>query len=165
MQPRSKASSPTPAIPAAARAYQGRRAGVVTRVVASAIDLLVVIAIVCAIYGVLAGLLFLLNPTSFRWPSALVWSIPVIGFGVAVPYLTLCWRLTGRTYGDTLLGLRVVNYDGKRMRFVGALLRAVACVVFPIGLLWVAVSRANRSVQDVVIRTSVVYDWSPSFKD
>jgi uncharacterized RDD family membrane protein YckC len=163
-QPRSEASSHMPAVPQAVRAYQGRRAGVVTRMVASAIDLLVVVAILCAIYGILAGLLFLLHPSSFSWPAGLGWSIPVIGFGVAVPYLTLCWRLTGRTYGDALLGLRVVNYDGKRMRFVGALLRAVGCVVFPIGLLWVAVSAANRSVQDVIMRTSVIYDWSPSFE-
>jgi uncharacterized RDD family membrane protein YckC len=79
-----------------------------------------------------------------------------------VPYLTLSWRLTGRTYGDQLLGLRVVNYEGRQMRFVGALLRALFCAVFPLGLLWVAVSPANRSVQDVVLRTSVVYDWLPT---
>lgn len=164
MRPQGERASLRPAVPPAARPYQGRRAGVVTRMVAAVIDVLVVVAILCVIYGVLAGLLFLVNPTSFRWPSGLGWSIPLIGFGVAVPYLTLCWRLTGRTYGDTLLGLRVVRYDGRHMRFAGALLRAVACVVFPIGLLWVAVSRANRSVQDVIMRTSVVYDWSPTFK-
>jgi hypothetical protein len=45
---------------------------------------------------------------------------------------------------------------------VTALLRAAFCVFFPIGLLWCAGSRANRSVQDVVLRSSVVYDWSPS---
>jgi hypothetical protein len=33
-------------------------------------------------------------------------------------------------------------------------------VLFPILLLWVAVSRQNRSVQDLVLRTSVVYDWT-----
>jgi hypothetical protein len=30
---------------------------------------------------------------------------------------------------------------------------------FPIGLLWVAVSRENRSAQDLALRTSVIYDW------
>ena len=29
---------------------------------------------------------------------------------------------------------------------------------FLIGLLWVAVSRENRSLQEVVLRTSVIYD-------
>ena len=71
------------------------------------------------------------------------------------------WALDGRTYGCHVLGLRVVSYRGSRMRPLGALLRAVFCVFFPIGLLWCAASRANRSVQDVVLRTSVVYDWEP----
>jgi hypothetical protein len=32
--------------------------------------------------------------------------------------------------------------------------------VFPAGLLWCAVNARNRSLQDIVMRTSVVYDWS-----
>jgi uncharacterized RDD family membrane protein YckC len=149
------------AIPLPARQYQGRRAGVVTRVVANAVDLGVVIAIVGAIYAVIAATAFLLHPRSFHWPTGLGWSIPVIGFVVLVPYLTLSWCMTGRTYGDALLGLRVVNYRGERMRIAGAALRAVACTVFPIGVLWIAISPANRSLQDLVLRTSVIYDWTP----
>jgi hypothetical protein len=34
----------------------------------------------------------------------------------------------------------------------------VLCTLFPIGLVWVLVSGENRSVQDVLLRTSVVYD-------
>ena len=30
---------------------------------------------------------------------------------------------------------------------------------FPVGLFWVAFSRENRSLQDVVLRTSVIHDW------
>ena len=41
-------------------------------------------------------------------------------------------------------------------------LRAVACVVFPVGLLWSAVSAQRQSLQDIVFRTVVVYD-SPSY--
>ena len=36
-------------------------------------------------------------------------------------------------------------------------LRAIGCVVFPIGLLWVVVDRKRRSLQDIVFRTRVVY--------
>lgn len=162
MRPRAEGSAHLSVVPVAARAFQGRRAGVVTRVVANVVDVMVVVVILCVIYAVVAGFAFLLHPSSFHFPAGLGWSIPVIGFVVAVPYLALCWRMTGRTYGDALLGLRVVNHDGKRMRIAGALLRAVACVVFPIGVLWVAVSPANRSAQDVILRTSVVYDWLPT---
>jgi hypothetical protein len=38
--------------------------------------------------------------------------------------------------------------------------RAATCVVLPIGLYWVLFSSANRSAQDVLLRTSVVYDWT-----
>jgi uncharacterized RDD family membrane protein YckC len=148
------------AAPLPARAYQGRRAGIVTRTIANVVDALVVVGIVAAIYAIVAGFLFLLHPASFHFPRDLGWSIPVIGFVVAAPYLAFGWYTTGRTYGDALLGLRVVNHNGKKLHFVTALLRAIACVVFPIGVFWVAVSGANRSVQDIVLRTSVVYDWS-----
>jgi uncharacterized RDD family membrane protein YckC len=34
-------------------------------------------------------------------------------------------------------------------------------VGFPVGLLWCAADPARRSVQDIVLRTSVVYNWLP----
>ena len=34
-------------------------------------------------------------------------------------------------------------------------------MLFPLGLLWCAVDGSRRSVQDVVLRTTVVYDWQP----
>ena len=42
-----------------------------------------------------------------------------------------------------------------------ALLRAGLCALFPIGLLWCAGSREHRSLQDVVLGTLVIHDWSP----
>jgi uncharacterized RDD family membrane protein YckC len=162
MRPRAETRPKLSAVPAAARPYQGRRAGVVTRLTAAALDLVVVILILGLSYAVVSGFLFLLHPYSFRFPSGIGWSIPVVGFVVAVPYLALCWRTIGRTYGAAVFGLRVVNNQGRKLRLVGALLRAIACVVFPVGLLWVAVSPANRSIQDVLLRTSVIYDWLPT---
>jgi hypothetical protein len=37
-------------------------------------------------------------------------------------------------------------------------LRAALCVVFPLGLLWCALSRHRRSLQDLVIGSAVLYD-------
>jgi uncharacterized RDD family membrane protein YckC len=82
-----------------------------------------------------------------------------VTLGVLILYLTVAWWFGGRTYGDLVMGLRVVTRNGGPVHLVVALLRAVACVLFPLGLLWVAFSRDLRSVQDVVLRTSVVYDW------
>ena len=37
--------------------------------------------------------------------------------------------------------------------------RALLCVFLPVVLLWVVVSPENRSGADVLLRSSVVYDW------
>jgi uncharacterized RDD family membrane protein YckC len=42
------------------------------------------------------------------------------------------------------------------------LARALLCVVFPVGLLWVVVSRRNRAVHDIALSTAVIYDWKPT---
>jgi uncharacterized RDD family membrane protein YckC len=131
----------------------------VTRIGANVVDFLVVLLILAAIYVGWSALLFLLRGDSFRFPTPTLAIAYFVGTGVLIVYFTAAWATTGRTYGDHLLGLRVVNFRGERMRFVGAILRAVACVLVPIGLFWCAISRTNRSLQDVVIRTSVIYDW------
>ncbi len=149
-------------LPREARPFQGRRAGVVTRMVAALIDGAVVVLVLVAGYAALAGLLFMLDPRSFEFPDTNLLLSFAAGFGVSVLYLTVAWSISGRTYGDLVMGLRVVSFRGRKLRVVGAFVRAVFCTAFPIGLLWCAVSPANRSVQDVVLRTSVVYDWTPS---
>jgi uncharacterized RDD family membrane protein YckC len=103
--------------------------------------------------------MFLWSPSSFHFPEPPGGVLLLVGAGVLFTYLTASWVTTGRTYGDHLLGLRVVNFRGERLRLAGASARAALCVVFPIGVLWVLLSPANRSVQDVLVRTSVVYDW------
>jgi uncharacterized RDD family membrane protein YckC len=147
-------------VPAQARDFQGQRAGIVTRVAASVVDFLVVIFAICLIYGGIILATFIIRPSSFHWPRNLSWSVPVVYIVLVTAYLAFSWAGTGRTYGGALLGVRVVNHKGATMRLPGAILRAVLCVVFPIGLLWVAISSANRSVQDLIFRTSVIYDWS-----
>jgi uncharacterized RDD family membrane protein YckC len=146
-------------VPQEARPYQGRRAGIITRVLANAIDLVVVVAGVFACYLGWATVLFLVQRRDFHFPTATFGALFTLGVAILVVYFTVAWVGTGRTYGDQVLGLRVVDHEGRRMRFVRALLRAAFCAIFPIGLGWAALSRQNRSVQDIVLRTSVIYDW------
>jgi uncharacterized RDD family membrane protein YckC len=148
-------------VPREARPFQGQRAGVVTRLIAAVLDMLVIGAILLGGYLGLVGLLFLVNPRSFQFPElGLVFSLAA-AFGVAVVYLTVFWTISGRTYGYLVMGLRVLGRGGRRLRFVGAALRAVFVVVVPIGIVWVPLSRNNKSLQDLVLATRVVYDWEP----
>jgi uncharacterized RDD family membrane protein YckC len=147
------------AVPPDARGYQGQRAGLVSRLLASAVDLLAVACTVGAGYLAVSTVIFLWDPAGFHFPAADRTWLLAAGGAVLFCYLSASWATTGRTWGDLLLGLRVVNYRGEPLRVSGAVIRAALCVVFPIGIFYVAVSRANRSVADVVLRTSVVYAW------
>jgi uncharacterized RDD family membrane protein YckC len=152
-----------PTLPSDALAFQGERAGFISRAIAAGIDVLLVFLTVLGTIAVLWMLSFIINPTTpatqdgARTPTVL--AMVAYGYGLNVLYWTICWATSGRTVGNLIMGLRVVNFRGRHPRWVGSFLRACFCTVFPFGLLWVIVSGANRSVQDVVLRTSVIYDW------
>jgi len=148
------------AIPPAARDLQGRRAGLVSRLMANTVDFVVIAGVVAAGYAGVAAFRFLWNSRTFTFPAPGFGPLLVAGSVVMAGYLAACWMATGRTYGDHLLGLRVLGLRGGPPRPVAALVRAVLCVLFPVGLFWVLASRDNRSAQDLLLRSSVVYDWS-----
>ena len=134
-----------------------RSAGIVTRGLAAVIDLLVVLLIMSALYGGLVLLRLVYSPAAFSLPSLDAVFSAVVTFGVAVVYLTGCWTVSGSTAGAVTMGLRVVGRRSQRVSLAVGLLRAIVCVVFPIGLLWVVIDRRRRSLQDIVFRTRVVY--------
>lgn len=134
-----------------------RAAGIITRGLAAVIDLVVVLLITGALYGglVLARLVY--SPTGFSLPSLNAVFSTVMTFAVAVLYLTGCWTVSGSTAGAVTMGLRVVGRRSPRVSLLVGVLRAICCVLFPIGLLWVVVDRQRRSLQDIVFRTRVIY--------
>ncbi|MGW0162781.1 RDD family protein [Mycobacterium sp. NPDC003323] len=134
-----------------------REAGIVSRGVAAVLDIVIVAVVLGALYIglILARLMF--NPTSFSLPTVNAVFSTAVMFTVAVLYLTGCWAVSGCTAGAAFMGLRVTGRRGERMVPVVAALRAIACVLFPVGLLWVAVDRRRRSLQDIVFGSRVVY--------
>lgn len=159
------APPPTPALPAGARALQGDRAGFVSRAIAAWIDVVLIFVVVLGTVAVIWMLSFLIDPTTAAEPASSADRVPsllvmiVYGYVLNVLYWTAGWALSGRTIGNLIMGLRVVDRRGNHLGLLTAFVRAVFCTLFAIGLLWAIVSRANRSVQDVVLRTSVIYDW------
>jgi len=141
------------------RGAEHRPAGIVTRVAAMGVDMAVVIVLGSLVYITVAGARLIWSPTTFAWPEIPFWVTIVVEFTIAVLYLTGSWAMTGRSYGATLLGLRVLSRRGRIPGWALAFVRAVFCVFFPIGLFWVILSPDRRSAQDVVLRTVVVYDW------
>ncbi|RJQ92300.1 RDD family protein [Amycolatopsis panacis] len=148
-----------PVIPREARAYQGQAAGIVSRGLAGAIDIVVVFAMMGVFYLGWATLLFVIDPVAFRPPAVSRTMVIIVGGVLLVAYLAVGWATVGRTFGDHVLGLRVIDRRGRVPHPALALLRSVLCTVFMVGVLWAAVSPRRRSVQDILVRTSVIYDW------
>ena len=123
------------------------------------VDMAVVIVLGSLVYVTVAGARLVWSPASFTWPDVSFFVTLVVEFTIAVLYLTASWAMTGRSYGASLLGLRVLSHRGSIPGWPLAFIRAVFCVFFPVGLAWVILSPERRSVQDVVLRTVVVYDW------
>ena len=118
-------------VPLAAQSVQGHRAGIVTRVLAASVDAVVGVLAVALGYAGAVAFYFVVDPRSF--------SVPDASFGAALRVLPrlprllprLAWATTGRSYGARLLGLRVVNSQGGRVRPLIALSRALLCVFVP----------------------------------
>ena len=146
-------------VPLEARSIQGRRAGLITRVIANVVDLGVVIAVVFGLYIVWAGVKLLWQGAAFTRPTPGFGAALLVATLVQILYFAASWTTSGRTYGDQLMGLRVFGRRADRLRVAPALVRAVLCAVFPFGLLWAGISKEHRSVQDLVLRSSVIYDW------
>lgn len=134
-----------------------RAAGVVSRGFAALIDLGVVGLLLALLYFGLALTRLALNPGAFRFPALDIVFSGTVGFAVAVLYLAGCWSVSGCTAGAVAMGLRVVGRRTPRLTPQIALLRGVACVLFPIGLAWVALDSHRRSLQDIVFGSRVVY--------
>jgi uncharacterized RDD family membrane protein YckC len=139
------------------RQLQGTRAGFVSRVMANAIDWSMAILIEVLVYLLVSVIIYLFTrDVGFPQPSK---PLLLVGFGVIVVlYLTSGWA-GGATFGKQILGLRVTRLDGSVLGPRIAFVRAVTCFVFLPGILWVLFSARNRSLQDLFVRSEVVYDW------
>lgn len=147
-------------IPAEAREHQGHAAGVVSRVIAAALDLLTVLGGLGAAYLGWSAVHFVLHTKDFTFPRPSGALLLVAYLVVAVSFLAIAWWVNGRSYGQHVMGLRVTTSHGELLSLPRALLRAGLCVCFPIGLLWVVVSRQHAAVHDLLLGTVVRYDWT-----
>lgn len=149
-------------VPREARPFQGRRAGLVTRLAAGALDVVLVHLLLALGYVVVNAVAYLARPRSFQLLTAPRPALLVVAALGAITYLAGTWWVAGRTWGDAVMGLRVVDRGGRSPGLLVAVLRAALYVAFPVGILWCAMTGSRRSVQDLVLGTSVIYDWAHS---
>jgi uncharacterized RDD family membrane protein YckC len=78
-------------------------------------------------------------------------------------YFSYQWALGGRTIGMALLGLRVVQADGRPMTGRQAVIRTLtlpfSIALVGLGLVGILVQRERRGLHDLLAGTAVVYGW------
>lgn len=148
-------------LPRQARNFQGRPAGLVSRLAAAAIDGVVVVLLLFGCYVAVAFVQFVVAPQRFTLPVPSGFLRTSSVGVVCLLYLAVSWTLTGSSCGARLLGLRLQGPDGLPPGPARAALRALFCMLLPITLFWCAFDHRSRAVHDLLFNTRVVYDWRP----
>lgn len=145
-------------IPRQAERFQGRPAGLLTRILGSAIDTVVVYLLVTGLDLSLRALDLVATPF-FNLPAPTPPVLLGLGFVIFWGYSTWAWSSLGRTLGDHVMGIRVMTSQGAGLGAGRAALRALAVLAFPPGVLSIPFSTQGRSLQDMLVGTRVHYDW------
>jgi uncharacterized RDD family membrane protein YckC len=149
-----------------AQAAQGRRAGFVSQALGAALDAAAIFVIDFAVLAVFGFVRFLLTDKAYEMPQPGPSGNATLVFVIGVVLLWSAWSGSGRAPGMAVLGLRVVGSDGRRLSSGRAFWRAVLGVLtLGLGLLWVLVSRKNKSLYDLICGSAVVYAWRASLPE
>ncbi|MER5437525.1 RDD family protein [Streptomyces sp. NPDC002790] len=143
----------------ARRAHRGPRpAGIVSRGLAVMVDVVVLALVGLGVEVGVGCVRLAVGGPPFQVPDVSNWAAGPIGWGLAVCYFGGFWVMVGATPGARLLGLRVTDRAGRRLRTVRAFVRAAVAVSFPLGLFWIAFSKRRAALQDLVVRSTVSYE-------
>lgn len=141
---------------------QGHYAGSVSRFLAFVIDLVV------------SGGLFALGLAAASLVAQVVtghsldWSRDNIVVAIILAawlffYFGYSWAVSGRTFGMSVLGVRVVRADGAIAEpwrgAVRALVFPLSFLLFGLGFLGILVQREHRALHDLIAGSAVIYAW------
>lgn len=148
---------------------QGHYAGFVSRLLAYAIDLAIVVVTIVFVSWVITTTADLL-PFIPQLPSAV--RLIIVGATIILfvsSYYVFFWSLAGQTPGKMLLGVRVVRVDGRPLTFRRSVLRflgyIVSFLVLYLGFLWILVDNRRQGWHDKIADTCVVYAWEARLGD
>jgi uncharacterized RDD family membrane protein YckC len=142
---------------------EGHYAGIVSRFVAFAIDV-VVIAVAFAIGGhIIEYVLSIVLHHEVRFSDAAV--LPDVALAVwAFVYFAYPMAVAGRTFGMGVVGVRVVQAEGRDLSTRRAIVRTLALplsfLVLCFGFLLIVLRGDRRALHDLIAGSAVVYAWN-----
>ena len=143
-------------------AKTGRYGGPITRLLSFMLDTVVVTTGFTVIVAGFNFLIDLLSSGSVVIANTGLW----YGVGLAVfaiLYMWLSLGIFGKTLGMTVLGLRVVAYDGSvlsgKRAFVRTITLPLSFALLGLGLFGIVFGRERRAWHDHFAGSAVVYDW------
>lgn len=145
----------------------GHYAGFVTRLIAFAIDQLIVGFVIAVVVLLAEFVTSAFDVNEWFGTGDLTGTIVTVLVVVTsalflLLYDLLFWMLAGQTPGKRFLGVRIVRADGSRLRWGNAIRRKVgywiSAILF-LGYLWVIVDNRRQAWHDHLAGTLVVYSW------
>jgi uncharacterized RDD family membrane protein YckC len=140
----------------------GFYAGALSRLLAYLIDA----TISFSGFGLLAGFVVTSINTVFGVDIEWDWRAGALGLFLFAGWLFLYFwfgiAVAGRTLGMSLVGIKVVTYDGQPIGPVRAATRTVVMpfsIITVLGLVGIVVGPRHRALHDHAAKTAVVYDW------
>jgi uncharacterized RDD family membrane protein YckC len=143
---------------------KGHYAGVVSRLIAYIIDLVVISVVVVGttwfVNTVQAtlGLRSLINDNATRFVLGGLAVLLLAGI-----YFVFFWTLTGQTPGKMIMGVRVVTLDGEPLSLGRSIRRAfgylVSALIFYLGFIWILIDNRRQGWHDKLAGTCVIYNW------
>jgi uncharacterized RDD family membrane protein YckC len=138
-------------------------AGIATRSFAKIIDFIVIAAILFPLSGMTAVVGVLADDPGGELPSVVVGILIFVSAAIPLVYFTVSeYWLKGQTLGKRLLGLRVIQDDGRNPGFLTIFLRNALLIadffpaLFLFGMLSVFLHRQEKRLGDMVAGTLVI---------
>ncbi len=142
---------------------QGHYAGVVTRLAAFGIDVVVAMTLFTLGGAVLEYVSSSLIGRSVSLSNAPIISVIVLTLWLLI-YFAYPIAVGGRTLGMAFVGLEVVTKEGRPVSGKGAVLRTLflplSIIFLGLGILMILLNRDRRALHDLIAGTAVVYSWN-----
>lgn len=153
---------------------QGQYAGGVTRGLAWAIDIVIIVITLAIVSWLVTASFELLRINVQNCPERINSLGDIVCYGTRIGlalyallilpiYFIFFWTVSGQTIGDAILGIRVVRTDGKPMTIPRSIRRFIGYIIcfltLGLGFALILIDNQRQGLHDTFARTYVIYAW------